>query len=589
SLRYPDPILEKKNDDLHNLLKSVPKSDYVIDVFSCALQRDIAIQGKIFVTQNRICFHSNILGFVTVLVINLKDVTNIARKNTAFYSSILVTAGDTTHTFKTFLKDDLRTFGTLKAIWLNATDGSQPLNVQELFDSIYTSYHKNGAADSPNLGASSSPGVAGPGGRSIVPKKSVDTMGGESVLGDDSGKEDTKEKEKEQEKEESKAPANPYDLPPNITPPAGEASCQCTEHLERKEIDVVLPVPCKKLFDLLFGGNPDNQMFWEKYHTKRGDSNLVLGPWNVGADPVRENKFVVPVNNPMVKIKEADCFETMHLLKKQEWLVYVVEIRNQTPQVTYGDAFSVITRYCITWVSKDSCRLGLSIGLKWFKSPMVKNIIKGVAMKTLQESAAEACNVIRAEVDAYNRSKGGAASKPKANGKVPASASTPSANASPDMGLQRKEAVTSTGVASSAPVNQSNLSGQMKGSVVQGTTTAPQQAGGVLGVLSGSSTMYLMIFVLIFSVVANLYTWSMVSRASEAAMLMSERGPAFGNGSCMPLGGRRSRAPDGYRSIFGWDYNTQDLSMVCMKFWERGANDWMNELRLDGGEAYEKR
>jgi hypothetical protein len=48
--------------------------EFIEIAFTCAYQKDIAIQGKLYVTQNRLCFHSNILGFVTVVGL-VKDMT----------------------------------------------------------------------------------------------------------------------------------------------------------------------------------------------------------------------------------------------------------------------------------------------------------------------------------------------------------------------------------------------------------------------------------------------------------------------------------------------------------------------------------
>jgi hypothetical protein len=61
---YIDSALAKKNSELHSLLKSVPTSDYVIDTFSAAIQKEILAQGTLYLTQNRICFYSNIMGFI---------------------------------------------------------------------------------------------------------------------------------------------------------------------------------------------------------------------------------------------------------------------------------------------------------------------------------------------------------------------------------------------------------------------------------------------------------------------------------------------------------------------------------------------
>lgn len=71
----------------------------------------------------------------------------------------------------------------------------------------------------------------------------------------------------------------------------------------------------------------------------------------------------------------------------------------QTPNITYGDAFACQTKYCITWVTKDSCRLVISTGVKFFKSPMVKSIIKSQSMKSLSDGAMDLMAIIRTEVD----------------------------------------------------------------------------------------------------------------------------------------------------------------------------------------------
>ena len=86
---YPDVAMQRRNEELHTLLKSVPKTDYVIEVFTCAFQKDILLHGKIFLTQNRICFYSNILGYVTILIVHLNECLNIQRKRQPLNSSIV--------------------------------------------------------------------------------------------------------------------------------------------------------------------------------------------------------------------------------------------------------------------------------------------------------------------------------------------------------------------------------------------------------------------------------------------------------------------------------------------------------------------
>jgi len=55
----------KRTADFHALFPSVPDGDYLIDDYGCALQREILIQGRLYISENHICFHANIFGWTT--------------------------------------------------------------------------------------------------------------------------------------------------------------------------------------------------------------------------------------------------------------------------------------------------------------------------------------------------------------------------------------------------------------------------------------------------------------------------------------------------------------------------------------------
>ncbi|KAG5462273.1 MAG: GRAM domain-containing protein [Olpidium bornovanus] len=74
---------KKKNTDFHALFRSVPEEEVLIDEFICALQREILVQGKLYVTRSHICFYANIFGWVTQLVIAFTEVVNIEKKMAA--------------------------------------------------------------------------------------------------------------------------------------------------------------------------------------------------------------------------------------------------------------------------------------------------------------------------------------------------------------------------------------------------------------------------------------------------------------------------------------------------------------------------
>jgi hypothetical protein len=60
-------------------LFSLPDEEDVLDDFSCALKRKISIHGRLFCTDNFLCFYANILGFKTKQVIPFREVVSIRK------------------------------------------------------------------------------------------------------------------------------------------------------------------------------------------------------------------------------------------------------------------------------------------------------------------------------------------------------------------------------------------------------------------------------------------------------------------------------------------------------------------------------
>ncbi len=114
-LSYSDSI---RNDSFHDIFKSVPKTDRLITDFSCALSREILLQGRLYLTQNSICFNSNILGWVTNLIIALNDITSFGKKSTAglFPNAIVIETVSAKHILASFISRDA-TLELLSEVW----------------------------------------------------------------------------------------------------------------------------------------------------------------------------------------------------------------------------------------------------------------------------------------------------------------------------------------------------------------------------------------------------------------------------------------------------------------------------------------
>ena len=152
--------------------------------------------------------------------------------------------------------------------------------------------------------------------------------------------------------------------------------CDCDEHLNTL-VDEILPIEIEKLRDLLFGDDmkaPIAVFKKRKYHS------VVQGDW---IDGQRKNTYVMPISNPLVKAKEAECVEVASFFK-DESDVCIVDVVGKSVGVPYSDNFESIVRYCLTKNTKGT-RIAVSVKFNWFKSPFVKNIIKNATMKAIQE------------------------------------------------------------------------------------------------------------------------------------------------------------------------------------------------------------
>ncbi|KAF9144609.1 hypothetical protein BGX30_012160 [Mortierella sp. GBA39] len=101
---------EKRFSDFHSVFRSVPDEERLIEDYGCALQKEILVQGRLYISENHVCFNANIFGWVTNLVIAFSEITAIEKRLTAFVIpnaiSIVTTTNTKGHFFASFLSRD---------------------------------------------------------------------------------------------------------------------------------------------------------------------------------------------------------------------------------------------------------------------------------------------------------------------------------------------------------------------------------------------------------------------------------------------------------------------------------------------------
>ncbi|MCJ8742590.1 hypothetical protein PDJAM_G00083790 [Pangasius djambal] len=98
----------KANAQYHKLFKEISNDEILKQSYTCALQKDILYQGRLFVSDNWICFHSKVFGRDTKIAIPVLSVTLIKKTKTALLvpNALVITTTTERHVLVSFLSRD---------------------------------------------------------------------------------------------------------------------------------------------------------------------------------------------------------------------------------------------------------------------------------------------------------------------------------------------------------------------------------------------------------------------------------------------------------------------------------------------------
>ncbi|XP_076135219.1 GRAM domain-containing protein 2A [Alosa pseudoharengus] len=138
----------KHNKTFHKIFPDLPASEDLLHAYICALQKEVPYHGRLYISENHICFHSSVLLKATKVVIPVSGVTVLKKQNMALLVpnalSIRTTEGEK------FLFVSLRNregcYKLLRSVCLQLEDGST--NSSPLFSSAENSFDQGKLANS---------------------------------------------------------------------------------------------------------------------------------------------------------------------------------------------------------------------------------------------------------------------------------------------------------------------------------------------------------------------------------------------------------------------------------------------------------
>ncbi|WFD18808.1 hypothetical protein MCAP1_001019 [Malassezia caprae] len=386
----------KRNVDFHALFPSIPEDDYLIESYSCAMSRDLLIQGRLYVSEAHLAFHSNILGWVTSIVVSFSDVVSIEKRNTAYLipNAIIVKTLENRYTFSSLVSRDL-TYGMLVNIWrLSAPSAA----AQQLADTEATDESDGEAhASDPDQSKEGMEDAS-------MPDKSVDE-GSSSVQG--SRPKLTKReklrhklhaarlnaKKKGQQEAEADADNELDDSDEEVDHDDGQehpvTSCDWEskgEHLKEVVMDDTFDATPHQLFDLMFVSDFLERFFKENQQLQE----VNVGEWNSEdktkdeAEAARKVTYVKALNGP-IGPKQTRCVITDEQLHIDFDKFCTTLTTTRTPDVPSGNSFSVQTRMCFTWAENRRVRLYVTCSVEWTGRSMIKSIVDKASIEGQRE------------------------------------------------------------------------------------------------------------------------------------------------------------------------------------------------------------
>uniref|UniRef100_A0A3P8U075 GRAM domain containing 2B n=1 Tax=Amphiprion percula TaxID=161767 RepID=A0A3P8U075_AMPPE len=117
--------LSKSNSQYHKIFKEISKEEQLRQSYTCALQKDILYQGRMFVSDHWICFHSKVFGKDTKIAIPVVSVTNIKKTKTAILvpNALEIATANDRYVFVSFLSRD-NTYKFLMSVCLHLEEKS---------------------------------------------------------------------------------------------------------------------------------------------------------------------------------------------------------------------------------------------------------------------------------------------------------------------------------------------------------------------------------------------------------------------------------------------------------------------------------
>ncbi|XP_035734685.1 protein Aster-B-like isoform X2 [Vespa mandarinia] len=389
------PTYKSRSEDFKRIFKDVPDDERLVVDYSCALQREILVHGRLYVSQNYVCFYANIFMWETLVSLRWKDVTSITKEKTALVipNAILICTVSDKFFLTSFGARD-KTYLMLFRVWQNALIG-QPMSMAEMWQLVHTSYGDE-------LGLTSDdedyvPPLAATDEEKFSTRLSVESFSEAEGASMENSTSPIVEPINEIEEQIVSLPPpppqprtdptlDPTDLSDTTESEAEKHTAKlsirggmkCTSPHEGRELyKTIFPIHIDQLFTLLF----TNSKFFLDFHTARKTTDLVQSAWTQN-DQTGQKMRTISMTVSLTQTigpRSSQVMETQIMLPcSRPGHLYCIDVECTNAGIPYADSFSVLTHYCMNSVSDNETSLTIFSQIKYKKNvwSFVKSMIE---------------------------------------------------------------------------------------------------------------------------------------------------------------------------------------------------------------------
>ncbi|XP_021254333.1 GRAM domain-containing protein 1C isoform X5 [Numida meleagris] len=432
-----------RSEEFKRQFSHLPDSERLIVDYACALQKDILLQGRLYLSENWLCFHSNIFRWETTISIALKDITFMTKEKTArlIPNAIQIATKGEKFFFTSFSARD-RSYLSIFRLWQNVLLDKR-LTKQEFWQLVHQSYGSELGLNTEEMESFHSSEDNGQCRSSVCDEpaerddKLPKTVGlvRESTLqaeGESLNRQalsGVEESLSEKQIKKSPLPSSERKSVKLVRSRSLEKSLDLNENENLQEkssasdseeavketasendlygrlfINRVFHITADKMFEILF----TNSHFMQRFLNSRSIVDAVSTPWNrdSSGNQLRTLTYTVTINNPLCgKFTTATEKQILHK-QSQKGQSYQVDAEVLTHDVPYHDYFYTVNRYYISRTSSHKCRLRVSAEVKYKKQPwgLVKSVIEKNTWGGIQENFKQLESELLMEEYAINQS-----------------------------------------------------------------------------------------------------------------------------------------------------------------------------------------